>query len=95
MPIDALVLQALLRLTRRRAHVGLADLLERIESPPGALRAALSRLDSDGLVERRAGYGPRLTLTGLAVAVAVAGARIAPRRQSSPSGLRLGRRRAA
>jgi hypothetical protein len=45
------------------------------EGPVGArggqasIRAALRRLDSLGLVERRAGQAPRLTMAGLAVAV--------------------------
>jgi hypothetical protein len=72
------VLRALLRLARRRASADIDQLLVRVGGVPADLRDALRRLEKAGLVERLphggfAGAGEaagRLTLSGLAVAVA-------------------------
>jgi len=63
------VLRAMLRLARRREAAGDEALAVRVGASPGEVRAALRRLDAAGLVERRDGRPPRLTLSGFAVAV--------------------------
>jgi DNA-binding MarR family transcriptional regulator len=67
------VLRALLRLARRRAAADIDQLLVRVGGAPADLRVAMRRLEQAGLVERLPGTGEghgRLTLSGLAVAVA-------------------------
>jgi hypothetical protein len=67
------VLRALLRLARRRAAADIDQLLVRVGGAPADLRVAMRRLEQAGLVERLPGAGEgngRLTLSGLAVAVA-------------------------
>ena len=71
MNFDARVLRAMLRLARRRQAADEADIAVRVGQTPGAVRASLRRLDGQGLVERRAGAAPRLTLEGLALALAL------------------------
>lgn len=70
MRYDIRVLRAMLRL----AHGRLGANLERIGARSGGararLRTALRRLERDGLVERVRDGDPRLTMGGLAVAVA-------------------------
>ncbi len=70
------ILRALLRLSRRRAQADMQSLLDRVGGGAADLRDALRRLESSGFVLRRADSDMRLTLPGLAVAVAsVAGRR--------------------
>jgi DNA-binding Lrp family transcriptional regulator len=66
---DAKVLRALLRLARRRLAADIEAIVLRVGASPAAVRAALRRLDAQGLLER----GPtiRLTMAGLALAVAL------------------------
>ncbi len=67
------VLRALLRLARRRCAADIDQLLVRVGGAPAELRDAMRRLEQAGLVERLPGAGDgngRLTLSGLAVAVA-------------------------
>jgi predicted transcriptional regulator len=67
------VLRALLRLARRRSAADIDQLLVRVGGAPGDLRDAMRKLELAGLVERLAGGAEgsgRLTLSGLAVAVA-------------------------
>jgi Mn-dependent DtxR family transcriptional regulator len=67
---DTLVLGAMLRLARRRVEANVNELYERVGVDPARIRASLGRLSADGLVERRA-TGARLTMAGLATAVAL------------------------
>jgi Mn-dependent DtxR family transcriptional regulator len=69
MSIEAAVLRAMLRLARRREAADAEALAVRLGGSAAAVRAAIRRLDAAGLVERRAGDAPRLTMSGLAVAV--------------------------
>jgi Mn-dependent DtxR family transcriptional regulator len=71
MNCDAMVLRAMLRLARRREDADESSLALRVNEPPHAVRAALRRLDDQGLVEARPGAAPRLTMGGLAVALAL------------------------
>jgi hypothetical protein len=71
MDIDASVLRAILRLSRRREAADEEALLLRAGGNPGQVRAAVRRLATAGLVDDRAGRPPRLTMEGLAVAVAL------------------------
>jgi DNA-binding IclR family transcriptional regulator len=70
MSIDTMVLGAMLRLARRRKAADVGEVAVRAGCSPAGVRASLRRLDSRGLVERRLSQPPRLTLAGLAVAVA-------------------------
>lgn len=60
---------AMLRLARRREAATEGEILLRVGEAPSAVRAAMRRLQSAGLVDRGGGAA-RLTLPGLAVAVA-------------------------
>jgi Mn-dependent DtxR family transcriptional regulator len=71
MSIDILILRAMLRLARRRKAADEGEVAVRVGGAPGSVRAALRRLDARGLVERRHGQAPRLTMAGFAVAVAL------------------------
>lgn len=71
MSIDIRILRALLRLSRRREAADGDALVLRSGAPPGAVRASLRRLEALGLVEQRVERGPRLTMQGLAAAVAL------------------------
>jgi Mn-dependent DtxR family transcriptional regulator len=71
MNFDTKVLRAMLRLARRRQQADEASIALRVGEGPHAVRAALRRLDGQGLVERRGDDGPRLTMSGLALALAL------------------------
>jgi Mn-dependent DtxR family transcriptional regulator len=71
MNFDAMVLRAMLRLARRRQGADEAEIALRVGEPASRVRAALRRLDGQGLVERRSGVPTRLTMEGLAVALAL------------------------
>lgn len=87
------ILRALLRLARRRAVADGTDLMDRVGGSQAELRDALRRLEAGGLVDRRSETDVRLTLPGLAVAVAsVAGRRRRPRKQDRSSAPRPARR---
>jgi DNA-binding IscR family transcriptional regulator len=71
MRYDTQILRAMLRLARRRQAADLEALSARVEASPAELRDALRRLEAQGLVARGGAAGEgRLTMTGLAVAVA-------------------------
>jgi hypothetical protein len=76
MSTETAVLCALLRLARRRrrAPTTMNDLLNRVVARPRDVRRALATLQRGSLVEL-CSEGPRLTLVGLAVAVASASVR--------------------
>jgi Mn-dependent DtxR family transcriptional regulator len=78
MNTDAMVLRALLRLARRRLPADEAAIVLRVGVAAPRVRDALRRLDARGLVER--GRTPRLTMAGLALAVA-----LLPRRSATPA----------
>ena len=80
--LDLTVLRALARLSRMRKAVDYEALALRAGGSLEEVRAALGRLSRASLVDRQA-EAPRLTMAGLAVAVA-SGARVAPavRRQA-------------
>ena len=64
------ILRAMLRLSRRQEPATPDALLVRVGGTEGALDASLAALAAAGFVELRGGAAPRLTLAGLAVAVA-------------------------
>jgi Mn-dependent DtxR family transcriptional regulator len=71
MSIDTTVLRAMLRLSRRREAADEDALTVRSGESSVSVRAALRRLEAQGLVEQRPPLPPRLTLLGLAIAVAL------------------------
>jgi DNA-binding transcriptional ArsR family regulator len=70
-PNDASVLRAMLRLARHRRQASEDCLADRVGKSERAVRSSLRRLRGLGLVEIRFEAPPRLTLAGLAVAVAL------------------------
>ena len=70
MNTEIAVLRAVLRLSRRRSPVTIHALLERVDADETAVRRALGALARSGLVQRSA-EGPRLSMAGLAIAVAI------------------------
>ena len=74
MRYETQILRAMLRLARRRQAAEVEALLERVEGEGADVREALRRLEAQGLVER-AGASARLTMPGLAVAVACVAAK--------------------
>ena len=89
-----LVLNALLRLARRRVPASFYELDARVGASAPRVRSALSGLAAAGLVQRGGGPGivARLTFEGFALAVAMAKT-TASRRAQKPVA-RLGRRAA-
>jgi RIO-like serine/threonine protein kinase len=79
MQYDISVLRAILRLSRHRRQVDLAAITLRVAGELPELRDALRRLEQQGLVVREPDIA-RLTLQGLAVAVASIPARSKPAR---------------
>ncbi len=71
MSLEIDVLRAMLRLARRRTAPTIEQLLLRIQADEPAVRRALGALTRAGLVNPTP-KGPRLSLTGFAVAVAYA-----------------------
>lgn len=69
--LDIDVLRALLRLARRQTPPTMEQLVVRVGAEPEAVRRSLVALARNGLVQRTPG-GLRLSLPGLAVAVAYA-----------------------
>lgn len=78
MSIDARVLGAMLRLGRHRRAADDEAVALRVGGRPSGARASMRRLARAGLVDLRRGHTARLTMAGLAVAVAAVGSR-APR----------------
>ncbi len=100
MHTELAILRAMLRLQRRRATVDLDTLLVRVGGTEAELRVGLRTLQAAGFVERGDhAHGrpePRLTMAGLAVAVA----QIAPlanvaRRERAPARRTTSKHRAA
>jgi Mn-dependent DtxR family transcriptional regulator len=71
MTFDAYVLRAMLRLARGRKSAEVDDLALRVGSAPSKVRASMRRLRASGLVEPLGTTESRLTMAGLAVAVAM------------------------
>lgn len=69
MNLELLLLRAVLRLSRAGRPATLASLLVRVDAPRRAVFDALATLGRHGLVDRE-GRSVRLTMMGLAVAVA-------------------------
>jgi RIO-like serine/threonine protein kinase len=67
---DHVVLGAMLRLARHRTEANADELFERVALEPARIRASLARLDAASLVERRSSSA-RLTMAGLAIALAI------------------------
>jgi predicted transcriptional regulator len=65
------ILRALLRLARRRSPASLDEILVRVDADADEARRALNALARAGLVHDTQ-TGPRLTMAGFAVAVAMA-----------------------
>jgi Mn-dependent DtxR family transcriptional regulator len=68
---DAMVLRAILRLARRLEVAEEAAIALRVASSPREVRLSLRRLAASGLVERSHTGTARLSMAGLAVAVAM------------------------
>jgi len=102
MSTEIAVLRALLRLSRRTAPVSVEDLVSRVREDAREVEHALASLARQQLV-LRAREGVRLSMPGLAVAVAAAAhsraaAKVATRRPSArvvPLQARVRRHRAA
>ncbi len=77
MSLDQQVLAAMLRLARHGRPAEDDEVAVRVGEPPSTVRAAMRRLQGAGLVELRLQRPARLTLSGLAMAVALV--RSAPR----------------
>jgi Mn-dependent DtxR family transcriptional regulator len=71
MSFDEMVLRAMLRLARRRVAAHEGDIALRVGETERSVRVSMRRLEASSLIERRAGPTARLTLSGLAVAVAL------------------------
>lgn len=68
---DAMVLRAMLRLARRRQPAEDSEIALRVGKSATSVRASLRRLDALGLVEPRTNGAARLTMAGLALALAM------------------------
>jgi len=88
MTFDERVLGAMLRLARRREAADDEQVALRVGGMASDVRAAMRRLRACGLVETRLGRSARLTLQGLAVAVALLPARGARRARPAASSSR-------
>jgi len=64
------ILQAMLRLARKRAGVTIEALDDRVDGTEADARSAVRLLERAGLVERRAADNARLTFAGFSLAVA-------------------------
>jgi len=84
---DVVVLRALLRLARRRTPPTLEALVVRVGEDEAAVRRSLIALTRAGLVQRTPA-GLRLSLAGLAVAVAAATPRKAAATRKAPAARR-------
>jgi Mn-dependent DtxR family transcriptional regulator len=82
MSYDLSILRAMLRLARRREAADVEALELRVGGDPSEVRASLRRLAAGGYVERLGATGARLTMEGLAVAVATVAA--VKRKSSAP-----------
>ena len=80
MSLEIDVLRAMLRLARRRTAPTVEQLLLRVNADENALRRALTTLIRGDLVNVTP-KGPRLSLTGFAVAVAYAQRPVSERRK--------------
>jgi Mn-dependent DtxR family transcriptional regulator len=81
MHLDAQILRAIARLSRKSQPATLSEIELRVAAEPHEIRTALVRLARSELVTRRA-HEVRLTMFGLAAAVATSAL---PRRPSSSS----------
>jgi len=79
MLLDTQILRAIARLSRKSMPATCSEIELRVAAEPSEIRSALVRLSRSSLVVRRSDE-VRLTLFGLAVAVA-SGSQKAPRRQ--------------
>jgi len=98
MSLEIALLHTLLRLSRRRSITTMDDLVERLSPEsrdPKMVVRALRALARQGLVQKSP-LGPRLTLAGLAIAVATKAGRTNPRAKRLPGiAMPLVRRRTA
>ena len=93
MSLEIALLQTLLRFSRRRSVMTMDELVDRVGDEPKKIALTLRALARQGLVQRSP-LGPRLTLAGLAVAVATKAAK--PRAKRLPGiAMPLVRRRSA
>jgi Mn-dependent DtxR family transcriptional regulator len=84
MSFDGRVLRAMLRLARRREPAEDADVAVRVGASEGEVRASMRRLRTAGLVELMHGRPARLTMSGLAVAIALLPARAPSKARRAP-----------
>jgi Mn-dependent DtxR family transcriptional regulator len=85
MLLDTQILRAIARLSRKSMPATCSEIELRVAAEPNEIRSALVRLSRSSLVVRRSDE-VRLTLFGLAVAVASGASPKAPRRQRAVSG---------
>jgi DNA-binding IclR family transcriptional regulator len=92
MSTEIAVLRALLLFSRRSAPPSVADLLDRVGCDALELERAVASLEHSQLVQRSGpGNVPRLTLAGLAVAVAAAANARRAKTVARPKGTRANR----
>jgi hypothetical protein len=92
MSTEIAVLRALLLFSRRVAPPTVADLLDRVGCDAQGLELAVASLERSGLVHRPQASGvARLSLAGLAVAVAAAANARRAKTVARPTGTRAGR----
>lgn len=84
MLLDTQILRAIARLSRKSMPATCSEIELRVAAEPSEIRSALVRLSRSSLVVRRSDE-VRLTLFGLAVAVASGASPKAPRRQKALS----------
>ena len=82
--LDARVLRAMFKRTSCQKAVGRQAIAERAGASVAAIDASLDRLRAAGLAETREIGSPRLTLEGLAIAVAIGAVRPGARRAPNP-----------
>lgn len=70
MRYETQILRAMLRLSKKQAEASVDALLERVDGTDADVRVALRRMEHAGLVVRQPHDAARLTMAGLAVAVA-------------------------
>jgi Mn-dependent DtxR family transcriptional regulator len=71
MNLDARVLRATYGSARRQKTVNESEIAQRLGASPAVVRASMRRLQTAGLTETRPAGTQRLTLAGLAIALAL------------------------
>jgi Mn-dependent DtxR family transcriptional regulator len=88
MNFDARVLRATFGLASRQKTVNESEIAHRLGTTATAVRASMRRLQGADLAEMRPGGSSRLTLAGLAIALAMGSARMPRKRSWAPDASR-------